>query len=105
ESSAIDKCLDFDANALVDLLERCDAFRKPTRLKDILLASACLAQVGNPSPDKPYLPQQRLLSAFSAAQTVATDLIANSAILAGATGPKIGQLIHAARVEAVHRLF
>ena len=105
ESSAIDKCLDFDANALVDLLERCDAFRKPTRLKDILLASACLAQVGNPSPDKPYLPQQRLLSAFSAAQTVATDLVANSAILAGATGPKIGQLIHAARVEAVHRLF
>jgi len=105
ESSAIDKCLDFDANALVDLLERCDAFRKPARLKDILLASACLAQVGNPSPDKPYLPQQRLLSAFSAAQTVATDLIANSAILAGATGPKIGQLIHAARVEAVHHLF
>lgn len=105
ERSAIDVCLDFDAKALVDLLERCDAFRKPDRLADILLTCACLSQVGKPTPDKPYLPQQRLLSALAAAQAVATDSVASNAILTGATGPKIGQLIHAARVEAVHRLF
>jgi len=103
ERTAIARCTEFDAMALVNLLERCDAIRKPERLKDILLASECIHQVGQPPPDKPYPQRERLLSALTSVQTVATDLVATHAISAGATGPEIGQMIHAERVAAVNR--
>ena len=47
------------------LLERCDAFRKPQRFADVLLACECEAQAR------------------------------------GLSGPKVGECIHAARVQAV----
>ncbi len=103
ERTAIARCTEFDAMALVNLLERCDAIRKPERLKDILLASECIHQVGQPPPDKPYPQREHLLSALTSVQTVATDLIASNAIAAGAAGPEIGQMIHAERVAAVNR--
>ena len=103
ERTAIARCTEFDAMALVNLLERCDAIRKPERLNDILLASECIHQVGQPPPDKPYPQREHLLSALTSVQTVATDLIASNAIAAGAAGPEIGQMIHAERVAAVNR--
>jgi len=90
-----------DAAAVVRLLERCDAFRKPERFAEVLLACACDARGRLGLQDSPYPQAPRLAQALLSAQQVATHLIADNAMAAGAKGPKIGQLIQAARVAAV----
>ena len=90
-----------DAAALVRLLERCDAFRKPQRFGQVLLACECDARGRLGRAESPYPPGPRLLAALTAAQQVATHVIAEKAMAAGASGKNIGELIHLARVEAV----
>ena len=87
--------------ALVRLLERCDAFRKPQRFGDVLLACECDARGRQGLSESPYPQGPRLLDALTAAQSVATHLIATTAMATGASGKNIGELIHIARVEAV----
>jgi tRNA nucleotidyltransferase (CCA-adding enzyme) len=91
-----------DATGLVRLLERCDAFRKPARFTEALLACECDARgrLGL-AEDAAYAPGQRLLAVLATAAAVPTDVVARAAQQAGATGPKIGEAIHRARVEAV----
>lgn len=91
-----------DATGLVRLLERCDAFRKPARFTEALLACECYARgrLGL-AEDAAYAPGQRLLAVLATAAAVPTDVVARAAQQAGATGPKIGEAIHRARVEAV----
>ena len=91
----------FEAAALVRLLERCDAFRKPQRFDAALLACECDARGRLGMDDAPYPQRPRLLRALAAAQSVATDGIAREAAARGARGPQIGEAIHAARVAAV----
>ena len=93
----------FGAAALVRLLERCDAFRKPQRFAEVLLACECDARGRLGLADQPYPQRPRLLAALAAAQAVATNLIAAHAASTGATGPKVGEMIHAARVAAVQQ--
>ncbi|RSZ44171.1 MULTISPECIES: multifunctional CCA addition/repair protein [unclassified Variovorax] len=100
EHTHIDGSGTLDAAGLVRLLERCDAFRKPARFADALLARECEAR-SNPGNDDPYPQRQRLLAALATAAAVATDEVAKAALQSGATGPKIGEAIHHARVEAV----
>ncbi len=90
-----------NAAAIVRLLERCDAIRKPARFADILLACECDARGRLGLQDTPYPQAARLAAALSRAQSVATDLVAAKAQLAGASGSKIGEWIHRARVQAV----
>jgi tRNA nucleotidyltransferase (CCA-adding enzyme) len=90
-----------NAAAIVRLLERCDAIRKPSRFADILLACECDARGRLGLHDTPYPQGPRLTLALRDALSVATDLIAADAHLAGARGPKIGEWIHKARVHAV----
>lgn len=92
---------DFGAAALVRLLERCDAFRKPARFEEVLLACECDARGRLGLHDSAYPQRGRLRLALAAAQSVATHEIAEKALLAGAKGPKIGEMIHQARVAAV----
>ncbi|MDO8449901.1 MAG: multifunctional CCA addition/repair protein [Rhodoferax sp.] len=87
--------------ATVRLLERCDAFRKPQRFGEVLLACECDARGRLGLTEAAYPQGPRLLAALSAAQGVATHLIAERAIATGASGKNIGKLIHIARVEAV----
>lgn len=101
EHSNIHRCLDLNAAALMRLLERCDALRKPARFADMLLACECDARGRLGFQDEPYPQRPLLLRLLAAAQSVATNEIAAQAIAAGAAGPKIGELIHQARVEAV----
>ena len=93
---------ELDAAALVRLLERCDAFRKPQRFGEALLACECDARGRLGLTETPYAPGPRLLAALFAAQSVATHLIAEQGISTGASGKNIGELIRLARVEAVH---
>lgn len=90
-----------NAAAIVRLLERCDAIRKPARFADILLACECDARGRLGLHDTLYPQAARLAAALVRAQAVATNLVAASAQLAGASGPKIGEWIHKARVQAV----
>ena len=101
EQGNIHRSLDFNAPAMVQLLERCDAFRKPARFADVLLACEYHAR-GRLGQEASAYPQRlRLLAALRAAQAVATNSVATQAISTGATGLKIGEMIHAARVAAV----
>ena len=88
-------------SAVVCLLERCDAFRKPARFAEVLLACECVARGRGGLQGQPYPQRLRLLAALAAAQAVATQPIAEAAQAAGRRGPQIGELIHAARVQAV----
>jgi tRNA nucleotidyltransferase (CCA-adding enzyme) len=90
-----------NAAAIVRLLERCDAFRKPARFAQVLLACQCDAQGRLGLTEAPYPQATRLAQALANAQSVATDLVAARAISTGASGPKIGQMVQAARTEAV----
>ena len=85
----------------VRLLERCDAIRKPGRFADVLLACECDARGRLGLSEQPYLPHRRLLQVLAVMQQVDTKSIASSAMMAGATGQKVGELIHQARVAAV----
>ena len=87
--------------ATVRLLERCDAFRKPQRFEDILLACECDARGRLGLSESAYPQRGRLLAALAAAQSVATNSIAEKALASGTSGKLIGELIHQARVNAV----
>jgi tRNA nucleotidyltransferase (CCA-adding enzyme) len=89
------------AAAVVRLLERCDAFRKPRRFADILLACECDARGRLGLHDSPYPQRPRLLEALAAAQGIATQPLALEAQAAGKDGKQIGEAIHRARVKAV----
>ncbi len=101
EHGNIHRSSDFNPAAVVRLLERCDAFRKPERFADILLACECDARGRLGLAQSLYPQRPRLLQALTVAQAVATDTVAADALAAGQTGPQIGEWIHRARVEAV----
>jgi len=101
EHGNIHRSADFNPAAIVRLLERCDAFRKPQRFADILLACECDARGRLGLQESAYPQRLRLLAALAAAQSVATDQVADQAMAAGQSGLKIGEWIHRARVEAV----
>ena len=101
EHGNIHRSAEFGAAALTRLLERCDAFRKPQRFADVLLACECDARGRLGLEDSAYPQRARLLAVLAAAQSVVTHLIAEQAQRDGLDGKKIGELIHAARVRAV----
>ena len=101
EHGNIHRSGEFGAAALVRLLERCDAFRKPQRFEMILLACECDARGRLGLEEDPYAPRPRLLQVLAAAQAVPTHEIAAQAQQEGMDGPRIGEMIHNARVQAV----
>jgi tRNA nucleotidyltransferase (CCA-adding enzyme) len=124
EHGNIHRSGEFSAAAIVRLLERCDAFRKPARFAEVLLACECDARGRLGFEEAAYPQRQRLLQSLQAAQTVtAENAINNIAIQAINTparsenaskselleaktisGKQIGELIHTARVQAVEKL-
>lgn len=82
-----------DAEALVTLFERCDAFRKPERFLQMLLAIAC--GVGN---GPAWAPATRLQAGLAAARGVNAGEVARDC---GADKARIPLAVHAARVRAV----
>lgn len=102
EHGNIHQSSEFGAAALVRLLERCDAFRKPERFPDILLACECDARGRLGLNEQPYPQRQRLLGALNAAQSVSTAEVAAAAEAQGLSGAAIGQAVHAARTEVLN---
>jgi len=101
EHGNIHRSDEFGAAAVVRLLERCDALRKPQRFELVLQACECDARGRLGLERRPYPQRARLLRALAAAQSVATASIAAEAQQANESGPRIGERIHAARIEAV----
>ncbi len=104
ERIALQDCAALPPGDLVQLLERCDAFRKPARFADLLLVMECDAHAGDDRLDLPYPPRQQLQAVLAAAQAVSTERVAAQAQALGLTGRQIGMQVHAARVEAVAQL-
>ncbi len=101
EHGHIHRSTDLSPAALVRLLERCDAIRKPARFAEVLLACECDARGRLGFEESAYLQRPRLLAVLGAVQSVVTREIAAQAAARGQSGPQVGGLIHQARVEAV----
>ena len=101
EHGNIHRSAELNAAALVRLLERCDAIRKPQRFAQILLACECDARGRLGFEEAAYPQRERLLQALAAAQSVDTAAVAQAAQDAGASGAKIGEWVKQARTAAV----
>ena len=101
EHGNIHRSGDLNAAALVRLLERCDAFRKPARFADALLACECDARGRLGMEEHAYPQRQHLLAALAAAQGVDTASVAQAAVDRGARGDAIGKAVATARAQAV----
>ncbi len=101
EHGNIHRSGELNAAALLRLLERCDALRKPERFADVLLACECDARGRLGFEEAPYPQRDRLAAALAAARAVATAPIAAQAAQAGMTGPQVGEAIRRARTAAL----
>jgi tRNA nucleotidyltransferase (CCA-adding enzyme) len=102
EHGNIHRSLELSPAAVLRLLERCDALRRPERFAQALLACECDARGrGGDFADKPYRPSPKLRRALQCALQVNTAEVAQQAKAAGLSGPRIGEAIHAARVTAL----
>jgi tRNA nucleotidyltransferase (CCA-adding enzyme) len=101
EHGNIHRSGEFDAAAIVRLLERCDALRKPRRFGEVLLACECDARGRLGLAESPYPQGPRLHAALAAAQGIDAQVIAAEATARNVNGKTIGDLIHQARVTAV----
>ena len=92
---------EFNAAAVLRLIERCDAIRRPDRFKEMLLACECDARGRLGLEESPYPQRERLGRALELARSVDSAAVAEQAAARGLTGPAIGEAIHRARADAV----
>ena len=102
EHGNVSRALEMRPNTIVTLFERCDAFRKPERFAQMLLASECDARgrghEEHPMRFQDYPQRPYLLRALGAARAVnAGEVAARFAD----DKAKIPEAVHAARVSAV----
>jgi len=101
EHGNIHRSDELNAAAVLRLLERCDAIRKPGRFEEVLLACECDARGRLGLTEQPYPQAARLQQALQAALSVDTASLAAAAMAEGKQGKDIGQRILLARTEAV----
>ena len=101
EHGNIHRSAELGPEALMRLLDRCDAIRQPERFARVLQACECDAR-GRLGLDEAAYPQAaRLLKAQEAALSVETAPIAEAATAQGLKGPQIGAQITQARLMAI----
>jgi tRNA nucleotidyltransferase (CCA-adding enzyme) len=86
-----------DADRLFDLLERCDALRRPERFGELMLAVRLA--VGDTAGTRSAA--AALASCLQAVRATATAAVADEAARSGARGAAIGAAVRAARVAAL----
>lgn len=102
EHTNVHRSAEFGAAALLRLLERCDALRRPQRFADLLVACEADARGrGGDFPSRPYPPRARLAAALAVVQSQDTAGVAAEAAARGLKGPQVGERIQAARVAAL----
>ncbi len=101
EHGNIHRSGDFGAEAVVRLLERCDALRRPERFAEILLACEADARGRLGFEETPYPPTQRLLTALDRIASIDAGAVAQAH---AATPQKIPLAVRAARIHALEAL-
>ena len=101
EHGNVHRSAEFGAAALVRLLDRCDAWRRPERFAEMLLACECDARGRLGLEESAYPQRARLLAVLDTARSVNSAAVAADAAARGLSGPAIGEALHAARVLAV----
>jgi tRNA nucleotidyltransferase (CCA-adding enzyme) len=101
EHGNIHQSLNFSAAAVLRLLIRCDALRRPERFSQALQACECDARGRLGKQANAYPQAQRLSLCLQAALSVDTAHISANALAQGAQGAAIGQRIDQAREEAI----
>ena len=102
EGQALRRDAVMDAEQRVQLLDRCDAWRRPERFELLLQACECITRAEGPSADRwqaTLFARWRLVRAHAAA--VDTGAVATRAASQGLRGPQIASEVHGARVLAV----
>ncbi len=92
---------EFGAAAVVRLLERCDAIRRPDRFEELLLACECDARGRLGLIDTPYPQRARLGRALAIALGVDSTAVAAQAAALGLRGAALGDAVRAARAQAL----
>jgi len=90
-----------DAKAVMRLIERCDAFRRPERFLQMLAACECDATGRLGLEHAPYPQRARLAAALRTAQDVDTRAVSAQAMERGLKGQAIADAIRQARVQAL----
>ncbi len=101
EHGNIHRSAELGPEALMRLLDRCDAIRQPERFARVLQACECDARGRLGLEESAYPQAERLLKAQKSALSVETAPIAQAAAAQGLKGPQIGEQISKARVKAV----
>jgi tRNA nucleotidyltransferase (CCA-adding enzyme) len=101
EHGHIHRSAGLNAKSLVRLFDRCDAWRRPDRFGELLLACECDARGRLGLEEKPYAPRPHLSAALAAARAVDTAAVAADAVARRHTGPAIGAAIAHARAKAI----
>ncbi|MGM9491651.1 multifunctional CCA addition/repair protein [Ideonella sp. YS5] len=101
EHTNIHRATECGPAALLRLVERCDAFRRPERFAQALLACEIDARGRLGLQDRDYPSRALLTRVFEAAAGMPTAPIAQAALARGAQGDEIAQAIHQARARAV----
>ncbi|MEB5963383.1 multifunctional CCA addition/repair protein [Comamonas testosteroni] len=101
EHGNIHRSHELNAAAVLRLLERCDAIRKPQRFEQALLACECDARGRLGFEEAAYPQRQRLSHALKAALSVETGPVAQAAAQRGLKGKAIGDAVGKAREQAI----
>ncbi|MGV1043841.1 multifunctional CCA addition/repair protein [Limnohabitans sp.] len=104
EHGNIHRSAELNAEAMMRLLERCDAVRQAERFARVLQACECDARGRLGLADAAYPQAERLMLAQKAALSVETAPIAQAAAQEGLKGPQIGERITQARVQAIRQV-
>jgi tRNA nucleotidyltransferase (CCA-adding enzyme) len=102
EHGNVHHALEMDASELVELLDRCDAWRRPGLFDHVLVASEADSRGRTGYADIEFPQRARLLRALEVARKVDTGAIARTVTqTTGKADERIAAAVHAARVEAV----
>jgi len=101
EHGNIHQSLGFGAEAVLRLLVRCDALRRPERFLLALQACECDARGRLGKEHDAYAQGPRLASLLKAAQSVDSAAISTKALQDGLKGPAVGARMDAARLAAI----
>ena len=101
EHGNIHRSGELNAAAVMRLLERCDALRRPDRFRDALLACECDARGRLGMHDAPYPQRARLGDALARALAADAAATVAEAQARGVQGPGLADAVRAVRVQAV----
>jgi tRNA nucleotidyltransferase (CCA-adding enzyme) len=100
EQAEVQRALQLDAGAVLRLLQRCDAWRRPERFGELLQACECALRARR-GPLVACPPRERLGAALAATQAVDSRAVTQQARAQGLVGPAIAAALAAAREQAL----